>query len=465
MILWWGLGKVVGYVRTVGSWCLLRQPPTTHYPQPNSLLTLIPPTHYWLPNLISTTTCGLLLFCSPVFGAKEHVADPAVVSCKSLRSMARVYMASGGYEKARPFLVKALTLARQTNAPDSEVSSCMLDLAYLYKSQGRWLDAEKACRSSLELQEKVYGQDHPYIAYTLRILSDIYSKQARYRRGVETLRRAMTIMRGFCLEDDRELAPFKVDMGRLLTAQGDYVQAESYFKQALASIEGSYGPNHLYTTRVLASIAALYVRQQRFAEAEELVLRVLPVQQRVYGPNHRFLVPVRLVQSSIYEAQGDLVDTRRLLEKSLASIENSADTTGGLECDVLSRLGQLYILSKEYKKAEDILQRGLQILENSNGAQTDREAIALNNLAKVCISQGKYSEAQRLSTRALSILENIFDEYHPDIADVLETQVQLNRATGNTADAERLEQRAEEIRMRERAVPMDIGTPIARAAE
>jgi tetratricopeptide (TPR) repeat protein len=430
----------------------------------------------------------LLLFCSLLFfisivdasaapvkrsgspNAKERVPGPAAAcpvrrlvedSCNSLRSMARVYMASGGYEKARPFLVKALRLARQTDAPDSEVSSCMLDLAYLYKSQGRWLDAERACRSGLELQEKVYSEGHPYIAYTLRILSDIYGKQARYRQAAESLQRAITIMRGFCLEDDRELAPFKVDMARLLTAQGDYAQAESYFKQGLASIENSYGPNHLYTTRVLCSMAALYVRQQRFAEAEELVLRVLPVQERVYGPNHRFLVPVRLVQSSIYEAQGDLVNTRKLLEKSLASIENSADISHGLECDVLNRLGQLYILTKEYKKAEDILQRALQILESSNGARTDREAIALNNLAKVYVIQGKYAEAQRLSTRALEILENIFDEYHPDIADVLTTQVRLNRETGNMTDAERLEQRAEEIRMRERAAY----APIARAAE
>jgi tetratricopeptide (TPR) repeat protein len=347
-------------------------------------------------------------------------------------------MASGGYEKARPFLVKALRLAEQTNAPDSEVSSCMLDLAYLYKNQGRLAEAERACRSGLEIQEKAYSQNHP-----------------------ETLGRAITIMRGFCLEDDQELAPFKVDMARLLTAQGEYVRAESYFKEAIASIENSYGLNHLYTTRVLSSVAALYVRQGRFAEAEELVLRVLPIQERIYGPNHRFLVPVRLVQSSIYEAQGDLVNTKKLLEKSLESIENTTDYDHGVECDILSRLGQLYILTKEYEKAEDILQKTMEILESSNGAETDREAVALNSLAKVYIIQGKYSEARSLCTRALVILENIFDEYHPDIAEVLATQIQLNRETGNMTDAARLEQQVEEIHTHKRAAY----APIAQAIE
>jgi tetratricopeptide (TPR) repeat protein len=408
----------------------------------------------------------LLIFCVSIVVSMSTVSAWATqlqraYSCGSLRSMARVYMASGGYEKAKPFLVKALHLAKETKASDSEVSACMLDLAYLYKNQGWLAEAETTCLSGLELQEKAYSQSHPYVAYTLRILSEIYRKQARYQEAVDTLERAITIVRGFSLEDDQELAPFKVDMARLLAAQGDYVKAESYFTEAIALIENSYGPDHLYTTRVLCSMAALYVLQERYTEAEELISRVLPIQERIYGPDHHFLVPVWLVKSSIYEAEGDLVNTKMLLEKSLGSVENIAGSGHAVECDVLSRLGELYILSKEYKKAEDILQRALEILESSNGINTDHAAIALNSLAKVYIIQGKYSKAQSLCGRALDILENIFDEYHPNIADVLENQVQLNRKTGNMTEAARLEQRAEEIRMRRRVVY----APIARAIE
>jgi tetratricopeptide (TPR) repeat protein len=409
-------------------------------------------------NIILLIFCCSILLSTSTVGARAAQLKRAY-SCGSLRSMARVYMASGGYEKARPFLVKALNLAKQTNASDSEMSACMLDLAYLYKNQGRLAEAETACLSGLELQEKAYSQSHPYVAYTLRILSEIYSRQARYQEAVDTLERATTIVRGYSLEDDQELAPFKVDMARLLTAQGDYIKAESYFTEAIASIENSYGPEHLYTTRVLCSMAALYVLQERYAEAEELISRVLPIQERVYGPDHHFLVPVWLVKSSIYEAEGDLVNTKVLLEKSFGSVESIAGSGHGVECDVLGRLGELYILSKEYTKAEEVLQKALGILESTKGTDTDRAAIALNSLAKVYINQDKYSNAQDLCGRALDILENIFDEYHPYIADVLETQSQLHRETGNMTEAARLEQRAEEIRVRKRVAY----APIAQA--
>jgi len=402
------------------------------------------------------------LFLLPISTVRTS-ASPVerAYSSGSLRTMARVYMASGGYEKAQSFLVEALHLAKETDAPDSELSACMLDLAYLYKNRGRWLQAERACRSGLGLQEKAYSQSHPYVAYTLRILSEIYRNQARYREAADTLERAITIVRGFSLEDDQELAPFKVDMARLLMAQGDYVKAEAYFKEVIKIIENSYGPNHLYTTRVLCSMAALYVHQKRFSEAKELMSRLLPIQERVYGPNHHFLVPAWLVQASIYKAEGNLVNTKMLLEKSLTAVENLTNSGRVIECDILSRMGELYISSKEYKKAEDILQKALVILQSSEDTDSDRTAIALNSLAKLYIIQGKYSKAQNLCARALDILENVFDEYHPSIADVLETQVRLNRETGNMMDAARIEQRAEEIRMRQRVV----SAPVAKAAE
>lgn len=411
------------------------------------------------PGIIPALLCiSLALFAS----SGSIFAKPAqkARSCSSLRSMGRVYMASGGYEKARPFLVKALQVAKETDASDSEMSACMLDLAYLYKNQGRLAEAETTCLSGLELQEKAYSQSHPYVAYTLRILSEIYRMQSRYSEAAETLERALTIVRGYSLEDDQELAPFKVDMARLLAARGDYVKAESYFTEAMASIEKNYGPEHLYTTKVLCSIASLYILQQRYAEAEELVSRALPVQQRIYGPDHYFLVPAWLVKSSIYEAQGDLVNAKALLEKSLNSLENITGSGRTVECDVLSRLGQLYISSKEYTKAEQALEKALGIMESSNSSGTDRAAVALNNLARVYINQGKYSNAQELCGRALDIFENIFDENHPFIAEVLETQIQLYRKTGNITEAARLEQRAEEIRVRKRVAY----APIANAA-
>ncbi len=54
---------------------------------------------------------------------KKHSSSP-----KTLRSMARVYMAYGEYAKAQPLAEQALTLAKRNGASNSELSMCCLRL-------------------------------------------------------------------------------------------------------------------------------------------------------------------------------------------------------------------------------------------------------------------------------------------------------------------------------------------------
>lgn len=149
----------------------------------------------------------------------------------------------------------------------------------------------------------------------------------------------MTIMHAITGEDDPETAPFKVDMARLLVAKGELAQAESYFNEALLVIEGSYGPNHLYTTKVLTSMATLYVRQGRYDRADEFMSRALPIQEKMYGPNHHFLVPAWLAMSGIHQGRGDLARAEALLARSLRVAENQTDS--GRLLEVLQTLVKL----------------------------------------------------------------------------------------------------------------------------
>ncbi|UCC98062.1 MAG: tetratricopeptide repeat protein [Phycisphaerales bacterium] len=270
--------------------------------------------------LILFLTC--LAFCGDALGAGVKQTH----STAALRSMARVYMACGGYEKAQPLLETALNQAQKTNASDSELCACLIDLAYLYKEQGNLNQAETMCRLGLALQEKVHQPNHPYVANTLRILSEICRELGRYEEARTTLERAMTIIRKVRPEDGQEIAPLKVDMARLLMARGDYTDAESHFTQAIGVIETSFGPEHLYTAKVRSGLATLYSLQGRYPEAQTLIQRALPVYEKVHGPDHHFLIPLWLVQARISQAKGETAQAQRLLDKSLRVARKSGTT-------------------------------------------------------------------------------------------------------------------------------------------
>jgi tetratricopeptide (TPR) repeat protein len=127
-------------------------------------------------------------------------------------------MACGDYAKAQPLAERALDFAKKAGASDSEMCLCLIDLGYLYKNQGKLADAERLCEQGLELQEQVYNKDHPYVAYTLRVLGSTYQGQAKYRTAQLVLDRALAIMKRNYMKDDPIIAPFQVDIAKLLVA-------------------------------------------------------------------------------------------------------------------------------------------------------------------------------------------------------------------------------------------------------
>ncbi|MHC4763358.1 MAG: tetratricopeptide repeat protein [Planctomycetota bacterium] len=215
--------------------------------------------------------------------------DRKYTSSKTLRSMARVYMAYGEYAKAQPLAEKALTSAKRAYASDYELAMCFIDLATLYNYQGKLIDAEKMCQLGLGLQKKVLYKNHPYLAYTLSTLSSIYCEQGKYYQARCALDEAMAIMLDGHSADDKAMASFFVDIAKLCVAQGDLEEAESYYQKAMNLINNSYGPDHLYTANVLCSIAKLYALQERYVEAEKLINRAITVQEKIYGPNHHLV--------------------------------------------------------------------------------------------------------------------------------------------------------------------------------
>jgi tetratricopeptide (TPR) repeat protein len=267
----------------------------------------------------------LSLFTASVAGGEPQQAKKSL-SCKTLRTMARVYMAYGEYTKAQPLAERALTLAKRNCVDDSELAMCLIDLATLYKSQNNLLDAEKMCKLGLELQKKALYEKHPYVAYTFRTLGAIYQEQGKYDKAGSALDEAMAIMLDSHTENDRALVPFWVDIAGLLVAKRDFEEAESYYNRATTLINSSYGPEHLYTANVLGSVARLYTLQGRYDEAEELIDRTVATQEKIYGPDNHLIAPSWLTKARVCQAKGNYDHSERLIEKALSAVRKTGNT-------------------------------------------------------------------------------------------------------------------------------------------
>ena len=266
-----------------------------------------------------------LVFFSTSHALANTKASTKKLSCKTLRSMARAYMAYGNYGKAQPLAETALKLAKERNVPNKELSMCLGDLSYIYTNLGQLDDAEKMCKLGLKLQEKVYDKHDPYVAYSLRNLSSIYLQQEKNDQAQITLGRALAIMNKYHTPDDRVLAPFYIDKAKILAAKNQVAQAETLFSKALKIIIDSYGADHLYSANVMSDVAEFYISNAKYDQAEPLTQKALVVQEKMYGSRHHLVAPSWLAMAKICRAKGQYTQAEKFIAKAQAAVEKTGN--------------------------------------------------------------------------------------------------------------------------------------------
>ena len=270
-------------------------------------------------SVITILFCGGPAIAAPAIRAK-------VPSCRIYRVMARAYMAYGQFDKATPLAEKAIALAQQQSVSNEELSSCLLDLAYIYTNLDRFADAEQFCKLGISVQKEFYYDRHPYVAYSLRTLAAIYQGQGKISEAKETMQQAIEIMLESHPADDAVMAPFQVDFAKLLVAEGQLTEAEQHYTAALNLINQSYGADHLYTATVISSVAELYVLQQRYSEAEPLINKSQAIQEKFYGPESQLVVGVWLTKARICQAKGEQSEAERLIQKARSVIQKTGSS-------------------------------------------------------------------------------------------------------------------------------------------
>lgn len=68
--------------------------------------------------------------------------------------------------------------------------------------------------------------------------------------------------------------------------RGDYVQAETYYKKALAIREQNLGVDHPHTASTYHNLARFYSALERYEEAELFYHKALSSRERTFGPDH-----------------------------------------------------------------------------------------------------------------------------------------------------------------------------------
>jgi CHAT domain-containing protein/Tfp pilus assembly protein PilF len=160
----------------------------------------------------------------------------------------------------------------------NDVAASLYNLARLYRAQDRYAEAEPLYRRSLELWEKTYGPNHPYVAGALSGLARAHERQGRYAEAEELYRRALAIEEAALGPNHSHVAISLDTLGGVYEKQGRYADAEAYYKRSLEIREAAFGANHPDIIDSLISLGSLEVRQRHWSQAHGYFQRAAALQ-------------------------------------------------------------------------------------------------------------------------------------------------------------------------------------------
>jgi tetratricopeptide (TPR) repeat protein len=273
------------------------------------------------------------------------------------------------------------------------------------------------------------------VGMLLRAKADFVEAEPLYRRVVEI----NEFVRG---KDHPVVATCLNNLAALLQATNRLAEAEPLMRRALAIAEHSYGPDDPNVATCLNNLAQLLKATNRLADAAPLMRRALAIDERSYGPDHPNAARHLNNLAQLLHATNRLAEAEPLMRRALAIDEKSFGPDHPYVAIDLNNLAALLQDTNRVAEARPLYRRALAIDEKSYGPDHPQVAIRLNNLALLLMATTRFDEAEPLMRRALTIDEQSYGPDHPRVATDLNNLAQLLKDTNRLAEAEPLMRRA-----------------------
>ena len=217
---------------------------------------------------------------------------------------------------------------------------------------------------------------------------------------------------------DTRLAKTQILMGEIHRWGKRFDLAEQSYKDAIVSCEKAVGPNNPDMAIPLDSLANFYYfTQARYDLVAPLYERILNIVENEPNRDEGEVARRARNLAEVYILQKQYAKAEPVYKQALKSAEKVNDDVP----NYLLGLAGFYSQWGKCEQAEAPAKRALEIREKAArpGSGTDAQldlAVALDGLAKVYLACGKFEQAEALYSQSLAIIEETQGRDNPDTA-------------------------------------------------
>ncbi|MHC4072295.1 MAG: tetratricopeptide repeat protein, partial [Planctomycetota bacterium] len=288
-------------------------------------------------------------------------------------------------------------------------------LGSTYWHLGRYSEAEKHLKRSLEVYRDRLGNEDFDTLLCMRELGWVYHWLGKYEQGEPLLLEALEGMRRTLSAEDGTLLYCMGWLSWLYINQGRYEEAEPLQAEALEVIQRKLGAEHEWVPSFMYSIGYIYRLQQRFDEAEKLITKALDICRRIRGDLDIETLTIITALGSLYSDQQRYQDVERLWAEALEGRRKVLGEEHPETFGLMSSLGSLYLRQGKLHQAEPLLAEYYQKSREVLGEEHPKTFAAMSSLGSLYRRQGKLNQAEPLYAECYRKSREALGEEHPSI--------------------------------------------------
>lgn len=202
----------------------------------------------------------------------------------------------------------------------------------------------------------------------------------------------------------REVAVVLVGLARTEIRLKDNMSARRHLVTALGLIE-EYEPGGNLHGNAVANLGVLAYYNGDYAEAEDFYKRAIEIYRLHFGDLHDMLVTTENNLGTLYSDMGRIEEAASIASSVLAKRRDIYDPTHPLIASAESRLGSTLCKLQRYDEAVNHLSRSLEIRVERVGDESRGSVASMVNLASCLIRAERLQQADEILSRASTVVD------------------------------------------------------------
>ncbi len=270
-----------------------------------------------------------------------------------------------------------------------------------YLRLGHYEEAERLLRSSLKMWQDLHGSDHPILAEPLTSLSVLRHERGDYKEAESLYRKALAIKRKQHRGDENEdVMAILSNLAILLQDKGDFAAAEPLFCKILEIDRKLWGKEHLYVAIDLNNLGNILRDKGDYESSEPLLREAVAILRK---KQHPWLSIGLSNLGELLNKKGNYKAAEPIFIEALSiGLEGLGDKNQDV-AKLRTRYGECLINLNRFDKAEEQLLKALPILQNSLGKQNERTQQTVRLIIELYETWSKKDEAEKY--RGLLVLQ------------------------------------------------------------